>query len=77
MCQLEDYAGWEIQHEFAITTDLEAQYDVFDVIAEQEYLRSLGATERDLRAYGRVMMELVEVMRGYTDMYEYKGLGHD
>jgi hypothetical protein len=42
---------------------------------EQEVFRQAGATERDIQAHGRLMMQVVERMEGYTDPIEVIGLG--
>lgn len=68
-----EYIDWTEVREVELTKDTNSQYDIFDVIAEQHYLRKPGAPEIDVVAHGILMMKLVEKMSNYTDPYLYIG----
>ncbi len=75
MSELQDYTDWVEVHQVEILYDTDTQYDILDVVVEQEVFRKAGATERDIQAHGRLMMQVVERMEGYTDPIEVIGLG--
>ena len=52
-------------------------YDVVDVLAEQAYLQSIGATEQEIENYGKEMMGLVDKMEGHTDNWTFLDMGHN
>ncbi len=76
MGEFQRFIEWEAIHELEIIKGPDTQYDVIDALAEQIYLRKLGASENDLSRYGEIMMDLVERMEAYTDQYRVIGLGH-
>ena len=54
----EQYIDWYSQHEQRVLSDPNLNYNVYDVLSEQDYLRSEGVPEHRVAEHGAVMVDL-------------------
>jgi hypothetical protein len=54
----EQYQDWYHDHEQRVLSDPNLGYNVYDVLSEQDYLRSEGVPEHRVAEHGAVMVDL-------------------